>query len=130
MKKSIIISVLLILACCKTKTTSNLIIDKNEISTYKIKKIDSIENVYIIYARKTDSLFKIVSVKTESNDCKKIEVGKSYNFELKTAFINKTTSPLHLAGIIYHNTPINLERDSINDIYTSVNLKGLCYEKQ
>ncbi|MES2545738.1 MAG: hypothetical protein V4548_12700 [Bacteroidota bacterium] len=126
MKKIIIFIVFTIIACGKKQTATNI----NEYDLYKIKRIDLINNVYIIYASKPDSLFKIVSVKNEFNDCKKIEVGKSYHFLLKTAFFNKKTLPLDIGGLNFHDVTVTLEGDSIRDIFTSGNLKGLCYEKQ
>jgi len=104
---------------------------------YKVIKIDSINNVYLIYAIKRDSLFKILSLKNNLSTCNKIKIGKQYNFELQSLFPNKflgkhNLSPNYLPnvnGIDYHGTTIKIERDSINDLHYSSNIKGLCYIK-
>ena len=109
---------------------------KNEVVAYKIYKIDSINTYYLIYARKEDSLYKIVSKKTGIENCNRIEVGKYYDFHLHSSIYGRT-----IAGktILPQNTllvncfsfddstNICLERDSINDLLYADNVKGLYF---
>jgi hypothetical protein len=101
---------------------------------YKVLRIDSIKNVYIVYAKKDSILYKIVSLK-DSVQCTHVQVGKEYPFMLmsrvpkdfKGMDISPNTIP-HISGIDYYGTWIGFERDSINDIFISINLKGLCVQ--
>jgi len=101
---------------------------------YKISKIDSINNVYLIYAKKKDSIFKILSLKEDFSNFNKIEVGKSYDFKLKSLLRIKKLFGLEIidynvAGIDFYGTTIAIEQDSINDLHGSDNIKGLYYVK-
>jgi hypothetical protein len=103
---------------------------------YRVYRIDSINTWYLIYARKGDSLYKIVSKKIEIEGCHKIEVGNHYDFHLHSRIYGYT-----IAGkkILPQNTllvncfsfddstNICLERDSINDLHYADNIKGLCF---
>jgi hypothetical protein len=101
---------------------------------YKVYKIDSIKNVYLIYAQKDSTLYKIVSLK-DSLPCNRVQVGGEYAFVLmstvakdfKGVDVSPSTIP-HITGISFYGTWIEFESDSINDIYTSINLRGLCIQ--
>lgn len=101
---------------------------------YKVFKIDSVNNVYVIYARKDAVLCKIVSLK-DSCACSNVKVGNEYTFslmsrvpkEFKWIDVSPNAIP-HVSGINYYGTWIAFERDSINDIFISFNLKGLCVQ--
>lgn len=104
---------------------------------YKVTKLDSINNYYLIYAMKGDSIFKIVSEKNYVNSCKKIEIGKSYYLEL----ISMSSTAPSIGGIkispvnyldvkcfyFSKNTKICKE-DGIDELYSTKNLKGLCIQ--
>jgi hypothetical protein len=99
----------------------------------KIVKLDSINNVYLIYARQKDTLYKIVSVKEDAHTGRCIVVDSSYRLDLVSLFINNIRgydlSPKHsldIGGISYSGTLIKVERDSIVDLYRARNIKGLC----
>lgn len=97
---------------------------------YKIIKIDSLENVYIIYAELNDNIYKIVSEKQKLSKCNPIEEDKFYNFKLKSAFPENFYQKRDKYGIKLFNTEIKLENDSIVwDIFLTKNLKGLCYRR-
>jgi hypothetical protein len=141
-----------LVSCVKPKPviTTELIVgrdyEEGEKAGYKIVKIDSINNVYLIYARKEGSLFKIPSLKDGSdasdkvreNDCEKINVGKRYKFKLNSMMTGKLIGNIeipyemtkHAGGVNYYGTIIEVERDSINDIYYADNIKGLCFVKE
>ena len=71
------------IACSVTREINDS--NKEIASQFKIKKINWFRNNYIIYAKRNDSLFKIVSdVKdTDVSYRDKIRVGKSYNIDLQ-----------------------------------------------
>jgi hypothetical protein len=121
---------------------SKIISQKEDRLFFKVKKIDSINNWYIIYASKQDSLFKIVVKKeiTTNINCSKIIRGQSYDFKLhsrKTNYpeingikINPGNS-LDIACYTFdENTNICIEpKKGIYDLYYAENLKGLCILK-
>ena len=101
---------------------------------YKVIRIDSINNVYVIYARKDSSWYKIVSLK-DTLPCPRIKVGKDYPLVLMSRvpkeFRGENISPSvipHITGIDFYGVSIPFERDSINDIFVATNLKGLCMQ--
>ena len=123
---SILIS---LLAACK----SNKHQDPPPGKGFKIVKLDSIRNVYLIYARQKDTLYKIVSLKEATHTGRSIVVGSSYQFDLVSLFIKNfqgyDLSPqktMDIGGISYAGTLIKMERDSIVDLYRARNVKGLC----
>jgi hypothetical protein len=101
---------------------------------FKIVKLDSISNVYLIYARQKDTLYKIVSLKEATHTGRSIVVDSSYRLDLVSLFIKNfqgyDLSPqktLDIGGISYSGTLIKVERDSIVDLYRARNVKGLCF---
>jgi len=56
---------------------------------FKIIKLDSINNVYLIYARQKDTLYKIVSLKEAAHTGQSIVVGSSYRLDLNIAVYQK-----------------------------------------
>jgi hypothetical protein len=106
---------------------------------FKIVRLDSINNVYLIYARQKDTLYKIVSLKEDGRTGKEnvhagrsIVVDSSYRLDLVSLFIRNfqgyDLSPknsMDLGGISYSGTLIKVERDSIVDLYRAKNVKGL-----
>jgi hypothetical protein len=101
---------------------------------FKIVKLDSISNVYLIYARQKNTLYKIVSLKEATHTGRSIVVGSSYQLDLVSLFIKNfqgyDLSPqnaLDIGGISYAGTLIKVERDSIVDLYRARNVKGLCF---
>ena len=103
---------------------------------YNIYKIDSINNYYLIYARKYDSIYKIVSEKQKISNCKKIALQGNYNLKLRSfssiaPIINsiKIYSPDIDCYYFEEHTDICLERDrGIFELYYCDNLKGLCLD--
>ena len=111
----------------------------NDSSLFKVYKIDSINNYYLIYAKRRDTFYKIVSQKWFNYNCKNIIIGSKYSFILtsiwNTPIIieNENVSPsmiLHVTCLSFDKkTNICLERDSINDLFSASNVKGLCFIK-
>jgi arginine deiminase len=133
--KASLVAVIYFMSCSSTKISKP--INNNLSSTdYKVYKIDSLNNYYLIYAKRSDSLYKIVSKKITTSKCKQVKVGKSYNFELYSVWNNGVSiNGVNIAPGLIPNvecmgfdsvTTICIERDSINDLYIANNLKGLC----
>lgn len=136
---SIFCTVVLVVLSCHTALTA--IKNKNEPhvldAKYRVTKIDTVNDYYFVYAKKQDTLYKIVS-KNEGvgEECNEIVIGKEYRFELESIWrknIKINGVNVSPSGIPHVNclslderTDVCLERDSINDIFKSNNLKGLC----
>jgi hypothetical protein len=117
-----------LLVACKSNKTQPPLPGKD----FKIVKLDSIDNVYLIYARQKDTLYKIVSLREANNSGRSIVVGSIYRLDLVSLFIKNfqgyDLSPVHsmdIGGISYSGTLIKVERDSIVDLYRAKNIKGL-----
>lgn len=136
MKNTIIIMVnfcfALLVSSCKSKD----IAINNSSKQYSVYKIDSLNNFYLIYAKKDKELYKIVSKKVRDNRCNKvIKVGLSYDFILHS--INKNApviggvkiAPINSADIncyqLDKETSIRKEA-GINDLYLADNIIGKC----
>lgn len=112
--------------------------DKNS-DSYTVYKIDSINTWYLIYAKRNDSLYKIVSKKENSENCNRIKINSKYYFKLVSWFpsnapqnLNISTKNIpHLAGYGFDDsTTIMLEKGLINDLMYGENIKGLCFIKE
>jgi hypothetical protein len=143
--KSIYLGTLIIfLSCCRgtnvietADTTPSIELLKVDFNSYEVMKIDSIKNIYLIYAKKDGFLFKIASKKEETENCDKIEVNGKYGFHLESLFpknflgkydLSPKSLP-HVTGVDFYGTTITLEGDSISDLYIAHNIKGLCFIK-
>jgi hypothetical protein len=102
---------------CKTMSSVN---------KFEIRNIDSVKTVYIIYAKRRDSIIKIVSKKDPATYCKPIVQGEFYDLEVKS-LLEHTSSKRHIGGIKYNGMIIDLEGDKVIwDLFICENLKGLC----
>jgi hypothetical protein len=105
---------------------------------YNVTKIDSINSYYLIYAKRHDTIFKIVSKKEYTINCNTIRVNSKYNFDLHSI---RENAPI-ISGIKIN--PINhmdincyqfdeetsiCREKGIYDLYFSHNVKGLCIIK-
>ena len=130
-----ILGVILLLffgACCKKNFNS-----KFDNDSYKIKKIDSINNWNLIYATKNDSVYKIVvkkDLKYKSNT--KIRINNYYKLKLTSKKENVPTvngikiSPVNNLDVQCYDfdevTKICLELDKgIYDLYLTESIRGL-----
>jgi hypothetical protein len=122
-KLFITILTLFAVSCTSKKTTK----DKNTINLeYKIIKIDSINKVYLIYAKENESFYKILSLKVSNklSTAKKIKLNNKYKLNLTSLDV-----PMYVDGLDFYGEPIQIERDSIYDLHTVSNLKGLYFIK-
>lgn len=97
---------------------------------FEIWNIDSLQTVYIIYAKRNDSIIKIVSRKENFNNCKPILKGLFYQLEVQS-LLKYSASKRHIGGVKYNGVLIKLEGEKVVwDLFTCDNLSGLCYLPQ
>lgn len=138
--KTILITIVALFTFClgvKSNSCLNLCSSVRQDSVnYKVYKIDSINNYYLIYAKKGHTLFKIISKKESSKKCNRIKVNKVYKFQLHSILTvnGRSVIPanqiMELSGWrIDQSTTIDFEGDSIRDLYNADNIKGICFIK-
>lgn len=97
-------------------------------SKYEIYKIDSLENLYIIYLKKSNSIFKVVSNKQNNKLCNLIKEGHLYDLKIKSVIPSNLSQKNHIAGFVYSGTLVKLKgENTVWDLFNSENLSGLCY---
>ncbi|NCT19223.1 MAG: hypothetical protein COZ75_02865 [Flavobacteriaceae bacterium CG_4_8_14_3_um_filter_34_10] len=105
--------------------------DALNIERYQVTKVDTLENSYLVYTRKNDSILKILSFRKENfKNCENIKVGAYYDFILKPFFqstSNKKSKQIN--RFIFEEPNISFKLDTNRIIFLSENLKGLCYLK-
>ncbi len=95
-----------------------------DVNRYKVYKIDSINNYYIIYALNELDYYKIISKKDSLNESHNIRVGEKYNFQLINSIIENNY--LDVKGIVLDDTTlIEIEPDSILFLSYPQNVSGL-----
>jgi hypothetical protein len=96
---------------------------------YHVYNIDSTGNYYIIYARIGKAKYQIVSRKENCTTADAIKVGKNYDFDLVSIFNDSGFQlPRESVGSIkVDSVTILYLNDSIRDIYTARNTRGLCF---
>lgn len=109
----------------------------NTSNIYKVYKIDSINSYYLIYAKKEDSIFKIVSKKQQFENCNIIKENGEYEFDLHSSLFGRNIggesiprpNSLMVNCFSYDDsTKICLEKDSIIDLFYGDNIEGLCFK--
>lgn len=107
------------------KTTNASSIETNN---FHVVKIDSLQTFYIIYTKKENIDYKIVSEKIElSKNCNKVKKGDYLALKLISIVPDTSKISYKIGGVGYNGVDIDFEGDSILDIYESKNLVGLCY---
>jgi hypothetical protein len=111
------------------KAVSQSLLDSfyKPIDRYKIQRIDSIKSVYVIYIKKGDKIFKIVSPKSDSQKGIRIKRGKYYNLQLASHLdASKISQKLDISGISIGGVLVKLEgKKVIWDLFDCKNLDGL-----
>ena len=119
---------------CSVMNNSSLCREEksNRTTLFKIKSIKDKREFYIIYAKRNDSLFKIVSKLEGGANGEKIKVGRHYNLKLEKFFPLDSIFGIAIApnaGIrgfgYYGEKTVYIERKSHNSLYRAKNLKGL-----
>jgi hypothetical protein len=138
MKILLFLIITIIIACAQAKLINSSVKspNKTDSNSYRVYKIDSINSYYLIYAKKSDTLYKIVSKKEKCENCNMIYVNGVYLFKLHSSLylngkpIIPPASRLEISGLAYDKfTEIKFEGDSIRDLYYADNIKGLCFIK-
>ena len=101
---------------------------------FMIINIDSIENVYVIYAEREDSIFKILSKKENICNCLNLYINETYTLSIRSYFPPEVLKQ-RLTGIKYENAiiPIKGEKDENNvtkDLYLSNDIRSRCYVRK
>ncbi|QHS56422.1 hypothetical protein GWR56_13070 [Mucilaginibacter sp. 14171R-50] len=121
MKIYLILIMLLVVACSSSKNSL-----KNSLTNftgYKVYNIDSVKNIYIIYARDNKSLpYKILSRKDNTSNGELIKLNNAYPFILEEVWSKKADL---VNGTYYYDTPISVDGDSITSLHAAKNLRGL-----
>ncbi len=117
---------------CQSQDNSLCREDKsNRATLFKIKSIQDKGKFYIIYAKRNDSLFKILSDPKVKANGEKIKVNHYYKLELKKIFPRDSIFGIAIApnagivGFDYGGKTIYKEKKSHNKVYRAKNLKGL-----
>lgn len=112
----------------------------NPDSIFEVYRIDSINNFYLIYAKKADSIYKIVSSKKANMNCDNVKLHHKYYLPLQPIWTkpimlgNVNVSPSqtpHVTGLYFDDsTIIKIDRSNgIYNLYNCENIQGLCYLK-
>ena len=109
------------------RNTPDSVINKE----FKILKIDSIKNIYVIYAEQNDSVYKILSEKEDMCNCLNVELNNTYILSIKSYF-GPGVIIQRLAGARYQGSVIPIkdetdEKNVLRDLYLSDDIKGKCY---
>ena len=101
----------------------------------RVQKITTVNDFYLVYVRRGDSLFKVISKKAEVEGCKPIRKKGYYNLRLRSTALREVNGvPLPPQNALLVNcftlderttTCIEPER-GIFDLHSAENLKGLC----
>lgn len=127
---------------CKVAYGRPVLVQHQEVHKLKVHRIVPVKSIYLIYAKNNfGRIFKIVTEKEEVDSCNDIRIGCSYVFDLCPVIPDGevTIKEGPLAGLILRRDPhvtgfgmyggvaVDLEGDSITNIFTVKNVKGLCY---
>lgn len=95
---------------------------------FEIIKVDSIQNIYLILAKREDSVYKIVSFKNSSGCINKIKIGLHYNLTLKSVFPENYLQRDRVSFVRYGSVkvPLGGSEEIVWDLFSTKNLKGLC----
>lgn len=141
MKNNILIVIIFLIAMISYSQTKNapnkFDFKENTLPFYEVFKIDSLNNFYMIYGRKDNSIYKIISKKENIKNCNIIRVNHKYQFDLKShssqaPIINgvKLYAPNVDCYAFSEKTTICLERNiGVYELYYADNAKGLCFIK-
>ncbi len=139
MNRLVFVICLTLLSCINSKKVQPTVDNSRkdiDSSLYKVYKIDSINTYYLIYAKRKDSLYKVVSKKGENVESLiTIKIGGQYDLKLNSIWTKKimiggvNVSPSVTPNVTClsfdDSTKICIERDSINDLHQADNLLGL-----
>jgi hypothetical protein len=128
-----------LVSCYSVKGTGEIY----QLNSYRIIKLDSINNVYVLSAMRSDTLYKVLSYKDSSNKCRNVFVNNTYKLNLKSLFIRGFVDSSGrkfditpdavpgLTGFEYHGVLVSIDKlpNQKRDLFEATNLKGLCFVK-
>lgn len=129
MRLNLLLFLFIFLFCWSCKVPKKAFLTASQGEIYQISKIDSIDNVYLVYAMRNDSTFKVISKKEQNIQCTQVRIGSNYSLSLESWFLPEEFYVKNrITGVKFENVLITVERDSVvGDIFITKNLKGLCY---
>ena len=141
----ILFLVIVLAASCKNSQSAisvaqNKVESDDSVNKYKILKINEVKGkVYIIYAQKGDSIYKIVSEKEKypSILCASIKVDNVIPLNLVQIFPQESILGVELSGSYYstvkglnvNDVMVEVDEKSNNTLYRAANLNGLCIKQ-
>ncbi|HCF63647.1 MAG TPA: hypothetical protein DEU93_05355 [Chitinophagaceae bacterium] len=133
-----LISAVLIMAsiysCSTSRNTINQsfdnkdLIQKDSSNIFEIIGIDSIQNIYVILARRNELVYKVVSFQDSSECTNKIKKGNYYNLLLNSVFPENYLSKDRISSVRYGDVkvPLGGDKNVVWDLFSTPNLKGIC----
>jgi hypothetical protein len=135
-----------VLICCTTKKlqrspasqwADNLLQAQTD-SLFYIYGLDSVNNWYLIYAKKRDTLYEIISPKEPCAEAP-IQINKTYSLTVASVWRNAQIvhGSIPDGFVIFSNgvavddsTIIRPDGELITDLHMAMNIKGLCLVKR
>ena len=99
---------------------------------FRILKVDSISDIYMIYGVKSEKYYKILSNKNDSTNknWERLKINKEYELVLESEYSQYGLLE-HVSGVSKEDGPvIYFEGDSIKHLYISPNIKSLYYNPE
>ena len=137
MKKLLVIACTFLVFYCSCKQTQNVVNTEGEDfgRIYQIIDIKDEKSFYVIYAQKSDSVFKIVSEKNiVIAPCEKVQIGRSYLLYINEIFpldslLGKKVMPnLGIKALtLKDGSSVFIDEKSHYKLYKANNLNALCY---
>ena len=98
-------------------------------NAYHVRSIDSINNYYVIQVEKNDSIFLVLSIKSEFRNAPKLKIGNLYFLNLISICPFDLIQKEDLGGIKYDGIFIDFSEYKcvIHDLFICESIKGLYY---
>lgn len=134
MKIFLLIFLIVIISCShkiyEDMQEPKLNVENNDL--YIVTKVDSINNYYVIYLKKDDDNFKVVSEKTKNTYCNPLKEGQKVSLNLKSfyekkiKFGNREMTTSLMVDCFYFDENTKICREKAHGLYYSEDLEGLC----
>lgn len=143
MKKYILLfGILTVFSCVSSRENSNfkeletpqkVNFTNDSLRNYIVTNIDTISYRFnnIVYLKRNDTIYKVVSKKEIVEPCEKLLVNNQYKLKLKSTRPKMILNYLDIHGrVMYKKEVVFFERGSgiLWDLYITPYLRGLCYQ--
>lgn len=117
-------------------TTSRNTTDQKDF--YRITRLDSIGNFFLIYAMRNDSIFQIASKKSKNVDCDQLKVDNKYLFKLRSMIftgeigggkITDDSNGLVKCIGLDRETTVCFDDSCVQDLFYTEDIEGLRYRR-